>query len=163
MLLGGLALLAYTAYQATICARHRACESWRRCLLHPSRPQRTATSPPAAAAAACCSPPFGLPQRPPCSAPPPPAADRETLRLTQQEFEGLPLPLLAQLVAAVAACLLGSLAAWGSFQPIRIADVPRQAFHAPAEHAIGQPALCLLIGSLTQLQTRRRLQPPGPA
>ncbi|PRW33788.1 membrane magnesium transporter [Chlorella sorokiniana] len=69
LLVAGLALLAYTAYQATIY--------------------------------------------------------RETLRLTQQEFEGLPLPLLAQLVAAVAAALLGSLAAWGSFQPIRIADVPK--------------------------------------
>ena len=45
----------------------------------------------------------------------------------QQEFEGLPLPLLVQLVAAVAACLLGCLVALGSFKPIRIADVPRQA------------------------------------
>ena len=68
------------------------------------------------------------PVRPSCPSRPTlrPAADRETLRLTQQEFEGLPLPLLAQLVAAVAASLLGSLAAWGSFQPIRLADVPRQ-------------------------------------
>ncbi|KAL4446666.1 hypothetical protein ABPG77_007910 [Micractinium sp. CCAP 211/92] len=50
---------------------------------------------------------------------------RETLRLTQLEFDGLPLNLLAQLVAAVAACTLGGLGVSGSFQPIRVADVPK--------------------------------------
>lgn len=57
--------------------------------------------------------------------PRPRPADREALRLTQQEFEGLPLVLLAQLVAAVAACTLGGLGVSGSFLPIRVADAPK--------------------------------------
>ena len=126
MLLAGLALLAYTAYQATICARDRNWDICACCLRQPRRSKLQSSL-----AAARCRPPARL-DNPrflnplllfdtfTCW-----RADRETLRLTQQEFEGLPLPLLAQLVAAVAACLLGSLAALGRFQPIRIADVPK--------------------------------------
>ena len=63
---------------------------------------------------------------PPSLAPPaPPCADRENLRLTQQQFEGLPLALLAQLAAAVAVCVLGGLEVSGGFKPIRVADVPK--------------------------------------
>jgi hypothetical protein len=52
-------------------------------------------------------------------------ADREHLRLTQQQFEGLPLSLVAQLAAAVVVAALGGLQVSGSFQPIRISDVPK--------------------------------------
>lgn len=54
-----------------------------------------------------------------------PLADREHLRLTQQQFEGLPLSLVAQLAAAVVVAALGGLQVSGSFQPIRISDVPK--------------------------------------
>lgn len=52
-------------------------------------------------------------------------ADRENLRLTQQPFEGLPLSLIAQLAAAVVVAALGGLQVSGTFQPIRISDVPK--------------------------------------
>ena len=43
----------------------------------------------------------------------------------QEEFEGLPLPLLAQLAAAIAACVAGGLGVSGTFKPIRVADAPK--------------------------------------
>lgn len=52
-------------------------------------------------------------------------ADREDLRLAQREFVGLPLPLLAQLLAATALCLAGGLRASGEFRPVALADNPR--------------------------------------
>ena len=69
--------------------------------------------------------PDSLPDSLPYSRLPTPHADREHLRLTQQEFEGLPLPLLAQLAAAVAVAVLGGLQVSGTFKPIRVADVPK--------------------------------------
>ncbi|PSC76541.1 membrane magnesium transporter [Micractinium conductrix] len=56
---------------------------------------------------------------------------RELLRLTQLEFEGLPLTLLAQLGAAVAACVLGGLQVSGSFVPIRLGDTPKPEIMRP--------------------------------
>lgn len=55
----------------------------------------------------------------------PPHADREDLRLTQQEFEGLPAPLLTLLAAAVAVSLVGGLHASGELKPISLADAPQ--------------------------------------
>ena len=63
----------------------------------------------------------GSPLNPSSRAP----ADRENLRLTQQQFEALPLALLAQLAAAVAVCALGGLQVSGTFRPIRISDAPK--------------------------------------
>jgi hypothetical protein len=52
-------------------------------------------------------------------------ADRESLRLTQQEFVGLPPSLLSLLAAAVAVSLLGGLQSSGELKPISLADAPQ--------------------------------------
>lgn len=52
-------------------------------------------------------------------------ADRENMRLAQQEFHGLPPPLLWLLAAATAICLLGGLQSSGQLKPISIADAPQ--------------------------------------
>ena len=52
-------------------------------------------------------------------------ADRENLRLTQQEFESLPAPLLSLLAAAVAISLLAGLNSSGDLKPISLADAPQ--------------------------------------
>jgi hypothetical protein len=52
-------------------------------------------------------------------------ADRETLRLTQEEFQGLPLSIAALLVAAAALSLVGALQSSGELQPISLADNPQ--------------------------------------
>ncbi|KAL4425340.1 hypothetical protein ABPG75_009356 [Micractinium tetrahymenae] len=86
---------------------------------------------------------------------------REALRLTQQEFEGLPLSLLGQLVAAVAACVLGGLQVSGSFAPIRVADVPKPAVLRPQRTDF---AVFNHRGSLlAQLPHIRRLDDMGKA
>ena len=63
--------------------------------------------------------PYPTPHRPP--------ADRENLRLAQQEFQSLPLSILLQLAVAAAVCVMGGLQASGEFKPIAIADTPRWA------------------------------------
>lgn len=52
-------------------------------------------------------------------------ADRETLRLEQLEFTGLPGSLLLNLVVAAVIGLVGGVQYWGNFSPIRLADNPR--------------------------------------
>ncbi|KAI3434917.1 hypothetical protein D9Q98_002971 [Chlorella vulgaris] len=56
---------------------------------------------------------------------------REHLRLTQQQFDGLPLTLLAQLLTAVAVCALGGLNVSGTLRPIRVSDVPKTVVARP--------------------------------
>lgn len=56
---------------------------------------------------------------------------REALRLTQQEFSGLPPPLFMQLLAAVTACVLGGLQTSGGFAPIRVSDAPKPVVMRP--------------------------------
>lgn len=51
--------------------------------------------------------------------------DRETLRLEQLDFTGLPGSLLLNLVVAAVVGLVGGVQYWGSFSPIRLADNPR--------------------------------------
>ncbi|KFM28909.1 hypothetical protein F751_4073 [Auxenochlorella protothecoides] len=50
---------------------------------------------------------------------------RETLRLEQLEFTGLPGSLLLNLVVAAVIGLVGGVQYWGNFSPIRLADNPR--------------------------------------
>ena len=54
-----------------------------------------------------------------------PFAARENARLLQQEFTGVPISLLLQLLVSATVSLLGGLQASGSFRPIRIADMPK--------------------------------------
>lgn len=51
-------------------------------------------------------------------------ADREGLRLTQQEFEGLPFRLVLMLGVAAGVSLLGGLQSSGQLKPISVADDP---------------------------------------
>ena len=52
-------------------------------------------------------------------------ADRETLRLEELEFDGLPSRIMANLVLAAVLGLLGGVQYWGVFEPIRLADSKR--------------------------------------
>lgn len=52
-------------------------------------------------------------------------ADREDLRMTQQEFEGLPLQSQLQLLAATIVCALSGLKVSGVFKAIEWADDPK--------------------------------------
>lgn len=54
-----------------------------------------------------------------------PPADRENVRLTQQEFQGLPLSLLWMLCIAVAVSMVGGLQSAGELKPISLADSPQ--------------------------------------
>jgi hypothetical protein len=119
LLLAGLALLVFTGYQAMTCESTRL---------------RASSTSNGNVAAGCPAPlaarPALLLARHPARHRLPPSllltsADRENLRLTQQQFEGLPLALMAQLAAAVAVCVLGGLEVSGGFKPIRVADVPK--------------------------------------
>ncbi len=47
------------------------------------------------------------------------------MRLTQQEFQGLPAPLLTLLAVAVTVSLVGGLQASGELKPISLADAPQ--------------------------------------
>jgi hypothetical protein len=53
-----------------------------------------------------------------------PLTDRESLRLAQQELDGLPTSLLLQLIAATILSLLGGLLSSGEFKPIALSDNP---------------------------------------
>lgn len=54
-----------------------------------------------------------------------PSTDRETLRLEDLEFKGLPSNLLITLMIAAVVGLLGGVQYWGTFEPIRLADASR--------------------------------------
>jgi hypothetical protein len=107
LVLAGLALLLATGYQTITCGCTRRMPA--------SKHARVDVCPTAAVAAhetvslRLC----------------PGDADREHLRLTQQQFDGLPLTLLAQLLTAVAVCALGGLNVSGTLRPIRVSDVPK--------------------------------------
>ena len=100
LLVAGLGLLVYTGYQAMTCT--------------------------------CCADQFptslSLLSLFTPSSPPPHhsmSTDRETLRLAQQEFDGLPPQLLWLLVASVATSLIGGLQTSGSLKLISLADAPQ--------------------------------------
>lgn len=90
------------------------------------------------------------------------AADRESLRVTQQEFEGVPLPLLLQLVAAAAASLLGGLQAWGTFKPIALADNPRQG-RPPGNPPVDRRLRPCATPAHPACRAERPVAPPDPA
>ncbi|KAL4516730.1 hypothetical protein Ndes2526B_g05308 [Nannochloris sp. 'desiccata'] len=58
---------------------------------------------------------------------------RESLRLTQQEFVGLPVSLLSLLAVAVAVSLVGGLQSSGELKPILLADAPQPTVLRPQQ------------------------------
>lgn len=107
MVLISLALIVATGVQIVQCARCITIPRW----LGRAWRSRAAQSLP------CFSPPC----------PSPDSADRETLKMEQLEFTGLPAGLVGKLAIAAVVGLFGGIQFWGRFVPIRVADNPRYA------------------------------------